>query len=120
MSPAPHRPSSNFFLHTNITPLALQEPSVLHALVWQLEWADCYNLLTSCKRLYSFFDITALRDVILARYLPEYAVCLQTRDMQFFQDVPVTVLDLDLLCKFRFSRHNLNTMCSTLIDDHIQ
>ncbi|KAF6757187.1 hypothetical protein DFP72DRAFT_249186 [Ephemerocybe angulata] len=95
----PQQRSSNYFMQSTIIPLVttLQDPGILHALLSNLEWADTYSLLTTSKRLYTFFDTLALRDVILVRYLPEYAQCLRNRDMQYFQDVPVTVLDLDLL-----------------------
>lgn len=78
---------------------ALQEPRVLHAVLGQLEWADAYSLFTTCKHLYTTFETTALRDVILCRFIPEYAQCLRERDMRYFKDIPFSAIDLDLLCK---------------------
>ena len=95
------RSSSNFFSRSNLTPLvfALQEHTVLHAVLSQLEWSQSYSLCTCCKRLFTLFESIPLRDVILSRFIPEYAQCLRERDLRFFKDIPFGVIDLDLLRK---------------------
>lgn len=41
-----------------------------------------------------------LRDIVLARFVPGYAIALRQRDLNFYQDISVTMGDLDLLCKY--------------------
>ncbi|KAH6913171.1 hypothetical protein BKA70DRAFT_715165 [Coprinopsis sp. MPI-PUGE-AT-0042] len=75
----------------------LSTSSILHVIVALLDWADVYSLLTSCRRLTDTFQSLPLRDVVLSRFVPGYAQCLRVRDMQFYQDIPITVFDLNRL-----------------------
>ena len=94
--------SAHFFMRSNLTSLvfSLQVPNVLHNVLRHLEWPDAYTLFTTCKHLFNLFQTIETRDVILARFLPEYAYIIQCRDMTLYKDIPVTALDLDLLCEY--------------------
>lgn len=75
----------------------LQIPSVLAAFVSHLDWFELHPLFITCKTLRELFRESALRDVVLSRYVPGYTHCLRIRDMNHYQDVQVSIHDLDLL-----------------------
>lgn len=82
----------------------LHSPRTLAAFVAFVAWPDLHSLLSTCSSLRTaLFAHMPTRDVVLSRFVPGFSFCLAHRDMQFFQDVPITVHDLDLLCKFPFS-----------------
>ena len=76
----------------------LQIPSILAAFVSHLDWAELHPLFITCKTLREVFRESALRDVVLSRFVPGYSHCLRHRDMNHYQDVQVSMHDLDLLC----------------------
>lgn len=85
--------TKDFTLHT-----ILQHPSILARFIAYLEWFDLYHLLCTCQHIRGLFRDTSLRDVILTRYVVGYGHCLRTRDLNHFQDVQISIYDLDLLC----------------------
>lgn len=95
-----HRVLSSFMPRSNhdSSPLAtLPVPKVFAALIAYLDWPDVYNLLCTCKCLHDSFDRMTLRDAVLARFIPSYAHCLRHRNMERYQDIQVSIHDLDLL-----------------------
>lgn len=76
----------------------LQCPSILARFIAFVDWPDLYHLLCTCQHLRDLFRDTAPKDVILARYVVGYGDCLRNRDLNHFQDVEISILDLDLLC----------------------
>ena len=80
-------------LHTT-----LQHPSILARLIAHMGWSDLYHLLCTCQHVRNLFQNAGLRDVILTRYVVGYGHCLRTRDLNNFQDVQISIYDLDLLC----------------------
>ena len=87
--------SKTLTLHTT-----LQHPSILARLIAHMGWSDLYQLLCTCQQIRDLFRDTGLRDVILTRYVVGYGHCLRTRDLNHFQDVQISIYDLDLLCMF--------------------
>ena len=79
-------------LHTT-----LQHPSILARLIAHMGWSDFYHLLCTCQHIRDFFRNTGLRDVILTRYVIGYGHCLRSRGLNHFQDVEISIFDLDLL-----------------------
>lgn len=79
-------------LHTT-----LQHPSILARLIAHMGWSDLYHLLCTCQHIRDLFRDTALRDVILTRYVAGYGHCLRSRDLNHFQDVQISIYDLDLM-----------------------
>lgn len=76
---------------------SLQMPSILGAVISYLDWSELHPLFITCKTLRDLFRESAPRDVVLSRYVPGYIHCLRTRDMNYFQDVKISIHDLDLL-----------------------
>jgi len=100
-NPAPtNRVLSSFMPRMHISTLlsTLQNPSVLAAFISHLDWVELHPLFITCKTLREVFRESALRDVVLSRYVPGYSHCLLSRDMNHYQDVQVSIHDLDLLC----------------------
>ncbi|KAF8959514.1 hypothetical protein BDZ97DRAFT_1906175 [Flammula alnicola] len=97
---------------------ALQIPPTLAAVLSHLDWVDVYPLFTTCKALHDLFANLALKDVVLARYVPGYAQALRIRDMNHYHDVQVSIRDLDLLLisqrlpLHRYPMHALRTLTS--------
>ncbi|KAH9481579.1 hypothetical protein JR316_0006106 [Psilocybe cubensis] len=75
----------------------LKNPPILAALLAHMDWVDVYSVLSTCKPLRAIFQDPALRDVVLSRFVPGYAYAVRVRDMNQYQDVQVSVHDLDLL-----------------------
>jgi hypothetical protein len=80
----------------------IKDPRILTALLNHLDWPDFLTLTYTCHECRDIFSLDELRDVILARYVPGYHYCLLNCDLQRFQDVQVTLHDLDLLRKSLF------------------
>jgi hypothetical protein len=80
-------------LHTT-----LQHPPILARLIAYMGWSDLYHLLCTCQQLRDLFRDITLRDVILTRYVVGYGHCLRNRDLNHFQEVQISIYDLDLLC----------------------
>ena len=100
--PLPPTPiSRRFTRRPSLLPL-LSSPAILSALLVHLDWVYVYSLLTTCKAFHSLINSLHLRDAILARFVTSYAVLLPHRDLRVYQDVQITVRDLDLLCQFFF------------------
>ena len=90
---------SSFMPRMSISSLlsTLQIPSILAALISHLDWVELHPLFMTCKTLHEVFRESALRDVVLSRYVQGYSHCLRGRDMNHYQDVQVSIHDLDLL-----------------------
>ena len=77
---------------------ALQAPPVLAAVLAHLDWAEAFPLFCTCKALHDIvLTSSPLRDVVLARFVPGYAHSMRARDVGNYQDVQVSLRDLDLL-----------------------
>ncbi|KAH7918959.1 hypothetical protein BV22DRAFT_1041326 [Leucogyrophana mollusca] len=76
---------------------ALQHPHILARLLHFTPWADFYALASTCVEIRHLWDVRELKDVILSQYVPSYRSALRQRDLLRFQDVDVTLHDLDLL-----------------------
>jgi hypothetical protein len=102
--PLPPTPISRprFTRRSSLLPL-LSTPAVLSTLLVHLDWLDVYSLLTTCKAFHSLINSLNLRDAILARFVTSYAALLPHRDLRVYQDVQITVRDLDLLRQLFFS-----------------
>lgn len=95
--PLPPTPISlRFTRRSSLLPL-LFSPGVLSVLLVHLDWVDVYTLLTTCKAFHNLINSLHLRDAILARFVTSYAALLPHRDLRVYQDVQITVRDLDLL-----------------------
>jgi hypothetical protein len=94
--PALNSPSSPVYRVKLLT--TLQCPSTLARFIAYVDWPDVYHLLCTCQHVRALFKDTGLRDVILTRYVVGYGYCLRTRDLNHFQDVQISIHDLDLLC----------------------
>lgn len=78
---------------------AIKQPPVLANLLDYLPWAYFYTLTCTCREFRHILRNPDLKDVVLARYVPGYKLCIGSRDMQRFQAVPTTITHLDLLCE---------------------
>jgi len=78
---------------------ALQYPSILAQFIAYVDWPDLYHVLCTCQHVRDLFRDTGLREVILTRYVVGYGYCLRNRDLNHFQDMQISIFDLDLLCK---------------------
>lgn len=94
--PALNSPSSPVYQPKLLT--ILQCPSTLARFVACVDWPDLFHLLCTCQHVRALFKDAGLRDVILTRYVVGYGSCLRTRDLNHFQDVQISIHDLDLLC----------------------
>lgn len=96
----------------------LKYPSILARFIAYMDWFDLYHLLLTCQQIRNLFQDTGLRDVILTRYVAGYGYCLRTRDLNYFQDVQVSIHDLDLLCTSaetaRVTTSNFKLICSDI------
>ncbi|KAF8150674.1 hypothetical protein B0H34DRAFT_801609 [Crassisporium funariophilum] len=96
----------------------LQHPAILASLAAHLDWADLLPLLSTAKSFRLLFADPALRDVVLARFVPGYARCVRHRDLAHYQDVHVSIHDLDLLLisqrvgLHRYPMHALRSLTS--------
>jgi len=72
-------------------------PSIFAAIISYLDWFELHPLFITCKAFRDLFRESSLRDVVLSRYVPGYIHCLRTRDVKYFQDVQISIHDLDLL-----------------------
>ncbi|KAF9243414.1 hypothetical protein BU15DRAFT_43073 [Melanogaster broomeanus] len=77
--------------------LALRHPRILATLVHFTAWDDLHTLFRTCAGIRRLWDARDLRDLILAHHVPEYRLALRQRDLSTFQDVDITLHDLDLL-----------------------
>ncbi|PPR03079.1 hypothetical protein CVT24_012392 [Panaeolus cyanescens] len=131
-SPTPPAPRvlSSFMPRTSNSslPATLHVPNILSALVAHLSWADLYPLLITCKALWDLFRHTALRDVVLSRFVPGYAYALRSRGSNQLANVQVSIHDLDLLlisqrvALHRYPIHALRTLSAlfpTFEDDQM-
>ncbi|EGN91927.1 hypothetical protein SERLA73DRAFT_80033 [Serpula lacrymans var. lacrymans S7.3] len=70
---------------------------VLAALLDFLPWADFLALASTCSNLRYILDNPTTKDVVLAHYVPSYAYALTFRNPLAFQDIDVSICDLNLL-----------------------
>ncbi|KAH7908339.1 hypothetical protein BJ138DRAFT_1157913 [Hygrophoropsis aurantiaca] len=76
---------------------ALRNPRILACLLRFTPWTDFYALVSTSADMRRLWNIRELRDIILSCYVPSYRHALRQRDLHKFQDVDVTLHDLDLL-----------------------
>ncbi|KAJ7104035.1 hypothetical protein B0H15DRAFT_808183 [Mycena belliarum] len=95
----PRFPSSFKSKQAHRVPLLalVKNPHILTSLLAQLSWRACWALLGTCRDCRDFFSFSELKDVILSRFVPGYAICLRISDSVRLQSVPVTLADLHLL-----------------------
>jgi hypothetical protein len=74
-----------------------REPRILPALLENTPWRDFHSLTCTCRAFRYLLSSTALKDGVLSEFVPGYRHGLRERDMQRFQDIPVTMHDLDML-----------------------
>jgi len=79
----------------------VQTPRILAQLLCHLDWVTVYTLLCTCKALHDdlFMSMPHL-DVLLSRFVPGYAYGVRQRDFGLYQDVPISLHELDLLRAF--------------------
>ncbi|KAG1744121.1 uncharacterized protein EDB91DRAFT_1124549 [Suillus paluster] len=75
----------------------LKQPNVLERLLQFIPWADFYALLSTCSDMRRLWDTRDLRDVILSHFVPGYGYALMYRDLSNYQDMDISLQDLDLL-----------------------
>ncbi|KAJ7126871.1 hypothetical protein C8R44DRAFT_779777 [Mycena epipterygia] len=76
---------------------AVMHPRIFTSMLAQLSWRACWVLLNSCRDCRNLFSYPELKDVILSRFVPGYAACLRISDPLRLQNVPVSLVDLNLL-----------------------
>lgn len=82
----------------------VQTPRILAQLLSHLDWVTVYALLCTCKALHDhlFMSMPHL-DVLLSRFVPGYAYGVRQRDFALYQDVPISLHELDLLRTFHWT-----------------
>lgn len=76
---------------------SLRNPRILARLLHFMPWSDLNAFLATCSHIRRIWDNRELRDVILSQYVHGYRHALRHRDLALFQDVDLTIQDLDLL-----------------------
>ncbi|KAI6042597.1 hypothetical protein EDC04DRAFT_969269 [Pisolithus marmoratus] len=76
---------------------ALRNSRILTHILCFTPWSDFNSFLATCSQIRRIWDIRELRDVILSHYVDGYRHALRHRDLALFQDVDVTIQDLNLL-----------------------
>lgn len=76
---------------------ALKQPHVLETLLQFIPWTDLYALLSTCADMRRLWDTRDIRDVILSHFVPGYSYALRYRDLSNYQDMDISLQDLDLL-----------------------
>jgi hypothetical protein len=94
--------SSFFPLETPLAALvpSIKRPRILAYLLQYIDWLDFFALSQTCHDIRQLFHLPALRDVILAHFIPGYRFALHSRDPYRFQDVPVSFHDLNIFRKY--------------------
>ena len=97
--------------NTHLAYLLLQlvrTPRILGHLLGHLDWVDVYPLLCTCKALHDdlFVSMPHL-DVLLSRFVPGYAYSVRQRDFGLYQDVPISLHELDLLRGFHWTYYGM-------------
>ncbi|KAG6334412.1 hypothetical protein ID866_4681 [Astraeus odoratus] len=77
--------------------MAFHNPRILSRIVQATPWADFKSFLGTCSQIRHTWTVRELKDVILSYYVAGYRQALRHRDLALFQDVDVTIQDLDLL-----------------------
>ncbi|PPQ90809.1 hypothetical protein CVT25_012129 [Psilocybe cyanescens] len=96
----------------------LKIPPILAVVLAHLDWIDAYPIFATCKSFRDIFQDPALRDVVLSRFVPGYIHSMRIRDLNHYQDVQVSVHDLDLLLisqkipPHRYPTHALRALTS--------
>ncbi len=88
---------------TSVTTI-VNHPGTLSRLLSFLPWPDFLALSQTCRSLRDIPQKENLRDVILSRYVEGYGTCLRllSGSREGMKEVPVTLHDIDLLCKPSF------------------
>lgn len=76
---------------------ALRNPRILARILSFTPWSDFNSFLATCSQVRRVWDDRELRDIILSHYVDSYRQALRYRDIALFQDVDVTIQDLNLL-----------------------
>lgn len=76
---------------------ALRNSRILAHILYFTPWSDFNSFLATCSQIRRVWDIRELKDVILSHYVDGYRHALRHRDLALFQDVDVTIQDLNLL-----------------------
>ncbi|KAG2138264.1 hypothetical protein BD769DRAFT_1434946 [Suillus cothurnatus] len=76
---------------------SLKQPHILARLLQFIQWADFYVLLSTCADMRLLWDTRDFRDVVLSHFVPGYSYALRHRDFSKYQDLDISLQDLDLL-----------------------
>lgn len=76
---------------------SLKQPHILARLLQFLQWADLYSLLSTCADMRHLWDTRDFRDTILSHFVPGYSYALRHCDLSKYQDLDISLQDLDLL-----------------------
>ncbi|KAG2072791.1 hypothetical protein BDR04DRAFT_1095937 [Suillus decipiens] len=76
---------------------SLKQPHILARLLQFIQWADFYVLLSTCVDMRRLWDTRDFRDIILSHFVPGYSYALQHCDLSKYQDLDISLQDLDLL-----------------------
>ncbi|KAG1737336.1 hypothetical protein EDB19DRAFT_989774 [Suillus lakei] len=76
---------------------SLKQPHIVASLLQFIQWADFYVLLSTCADMRHLWDSRDFKDVILSHFVPGYSYALRHRDLSKYQDLDISLQDLDLL-----------------------
>ncbi|CAK5269448.1 unnamed protein product [Mycena citricolor] len=104
---------------------AAKQPRVLAMLLACSSWATAWALFNTCRDIRDFIYCPELRDVILSRFVPDYAACLRVSDPRRLTKVPIALTELNTLMisrampLHRFPMHALTCVSGLLpnVDD---
>lgn len=76
----------------------LKHANILHQVLQDISWMDFRAIGQTCQGCRDpLFESDKTREVVLMRFVPGYKQSALLRDPQWFQDVPITISDLELL-----------------------
>lgn len=76
---------------------SLKQPHILARLLQFIQWTDFYILLSTCADMRHLWDTRDFRDAILSHFVPGYSYALRYCDFSKYQDLDISLQDLDLL-----------------------
>jgi hypothetical protein len=76
---------------------SLKQSHILARLLQFIQWPDFYALLSTCVDMKHLWDTRDFRDFILSHFVPGYSFALRHRDLSKYQDLDISLQDLDLL-----------------------
>ncbi|KIM67555.1 hypothetical protein SCLCIDRAFT_1210207 [Scleroderma citrinum Foug A] len=95
---APPRMKARAWQHMHRSAVwSVRNPRILARLLYFMPWSDLNAFLATCSHIRRIWDNHELRDVILSQYVHGYRHAIRHRDLALFQDVDLTIQDLDLL-----------------------